>query len=312
VDVVKLQNVTVRDRSRKLVSLPWKMIGPTFGSVRFSHAELGAVVLIARTPDRAGTVCSFKGPAVFDVQHSDIAEAARRAFAAFREKAGDVLTTTGGTVAATIPPDAMKTVRDVAKAADEDGPRGGLYFAGSMAYGTDGGSVFAADVPGLSVAGQAAVCLPLAGLPTFAGGELLRDGSKIAAGGWIGEDRSDRAPRFGDVLRKLDDAGGWSIAVDGRALLSALKSAGSDVVGLQIENRQLVVAGESAHIVVDVVGAGNPAFAARWNANRLRKALGFVGGKGTVRLKTAPGLIRLEGDAEDRCAMVGTVVEKKP
>lgn len=311
---MKLQNVTVRDhRARKLVSLPWRMIGPTFGSVRFEHAELGAVVLIARTPDRAGTVCSFKGPAVFDRVDVDIHRAAAEAFRAFRSAAGDVEPDTGGAVVATIPAAAMATFRDVAKNGDGDCRWPFVFVTAGRLLTTNGQTFYAAEVADVGAARM--VRLPLAGLATFPGGEVRDVGAgKLAAGPWTARETDDRLPDF-DAALELPP-GGWNLAADRAELVAAIKSvrkaADVEAVRLSIAGLKLRIgADDDSYADVAVEGCGDMAFTAKWNAKFLLECLAFTGKGGRVRIAGRERLLRVEGDAEPgRCAMVAPISEK--
>lgn len=312
---MKLQNVTVRDhRARKLVSLPWKMIGPTFGSVRFSHAELGAVVLIARTPDRAGTVCTFKGPAVFDRVHVDIHRAAAEAFRAFRSAAGEVEPDTGGAVVATIPAAAMATLRDVAKNGDGDCRWPFVFVTAGRLLTTNGQTFFAAEVADVGAART--VRLPLAGLATFPGGEVRDVGAgRLAAGQWAATENTEKVIPHFELLLELPP-GGWNLAADRAELVAAIKSvrkaADVEAVRLSIAGLKLrIAADDDSYADVAVEGCGDMAFTAKWNAKFLLECLAFTGKGGRVRLAGRDRLLRVEGDAEPgRCAMVAPIVEK--
>lgn len=291
------------------------MIGPTFASVRFEHVELGSVVLIARTPDRAGTVCTFKGPAVFDRVDRDIHRAAAEAFRAFREKAGDVEPDKSGDVVATIPAATMATFRDVAKLGDGDCRWPFVVVTAGRLLTTNGQTFCAAEVP--DVTATRAVRVPLAGLATFPGGEI-RDGGagRLSAGLWTATETADKLPDFGAALELA--AGGWNVAADRAELVAAIKSVqkAADVVAVRLSIAGLklrIAADDETYADVAVEGCGDMAFAASWNGRFLLDCLAFTGKGGRVRLAGRERLLRVEGDAEPgRCAMVAPITPRKP
>lgn len=311
---MKLAPIVVRDRVRGLQKLPWKMIGPTFGSIRFEHRDLGTVTLIARLPDRPGTCCSFAdGPSgrIFDRVAATMPEAAAGAYAAFRAAAGDVADN-GGNVVAMIPPDAMKTIGELRKLGRK-GRFPGVRIAAGQACATDGGSAFIADVAGLTAAGPCV--LPPEGLAVFDGGAVRSTvAGQLWLGDWIG-DRPDRPyPDIPKLFSAAPEPGGWSAEVDGAEMLSALKTAGTENVGLAVDAGRVVVdGGDAGRVVVGARGAGDPTFAARYNADRLREAIRFVGAKGPVRIRLEVcGRARIEGADPSRYAVVCHVTERKP
>jgi len=307
---LKLPAIVVRDRVRGLQKLPWKSIGPTFASVRFEHRDLGTVTLIARLPDRPGTCCTFKGPAVFDRPAATIEASAAAVYAAFRAAAGDV-ETTGGAVVATVPAEALKTAADVARVCEKDGRYTGLRIENGRLCGSDGKSLFVAEAP---VSAVKPLTLPLDGLRTFAGGEIQAKDGKLGAGPWVGTEPNDgRYPDFGALTAAAVTRADWTAEVDGAELLGALKTADAEGVLLSIDAGRFVVAGEESRSALTVRGAGDVTTTAKMDARRLLEALRFVGAKGPVRLRTCKEarFLRIEGDAPDRCAVVAEIVPAK-
>lgn len=304
---MKLPNIAVRER-RGLRAVPWKFLSADFAWARFADVELGTVTLIARTADPDGVRRTFGAgrqlAAVFDVVGGTVAAAAREAVARYRAAAAPA-EDCGFPTVATLPPEALKTARDVAKAADDYNRTGGLILAPGMLVATDGATLFAAEAPGVT---GADVHLPPEALRTFAGGDVRADAVRIVAGPYCGRRTDAKRVDYARILATRGE--GWTLETDGAELTRFLRTAG-DSVTLGVAGGRLSLAGADAATVIDARGSGDAGKSAKFSASRLRDALRFVGATGPVRLAlVGPMFLRLEGRAADRCAIVATMRDR--
>lgn len=306
---MKLPNIAVRER-RGLRAVPWRYLSADFAYARFADMELGTVTLIARTPDPDGIRRTFGAgrqlAAVFDAVAPTVAEAAREAVARYRAAAAPP-EDFGLPKVATLPADAVKTARDVARAAGSYDKTGGVILGAGLLVATDGGMLFAAEAPGVS---GPDVHVPPEALKTFAGGDVRADETRVSAGPYCGRKTHVRTFDYAKLLATRGE--GWTVETDGAELVGFLRTAG-DAVTLGIKAGRLSLAGAEAETVIDARGGGDGSRTARLNTDRLRAALRFVGSTGPVRLAVVgPNFVRIEGRAADRCAIVATLRERVP